>query len=268
MMRMGLLMFSCCISAAAQRQSCNGMDHHENKSVIRCVVSVAGLLLTFSAEAQPLNIQVLDAQYATLVSAAVRTNFPFSSDVETISRLSVSAEPANDELIVPGVPDLFGSGGRASARSSLFEVEGYTSAHYNVRAYAGATNQIWFSPMVDQDQSVDIEFSRGNLWQYTSGSVQLYDMTSDSEVWTYGWFSFGPDVGTIPWIDDYTAQLLLPTSFMASHQYELTMSTWMDAADDSEVALIRLTGLQVIPEPSTTLLLAAFGAVLLLPRRR
>jgi len=57
------------------------------------------------------------------------------------------------------------------------------------------------------------------------------------------------------------------TDFVASHQYELMLWTHSGAQDDWSGATLQLTGLEVVPEPSTTAVLSV-GTVLLIYRQR
>jgi hypothetical protein len=161
--------------------------------------------------------------------------------------------------------------------SSLFEVEANTWARClyspGPTASAIATNQIQFSPLMDATQTVGLRFFGWNEWYYSAGSVRLFDATAGVELWNYGWE--GQDRRNVPWIDpvggtDWRAAAALnpETDFLASHQYELTMYTVTGANHDDQRILIQLTGLEVIPEPSTTLLLAVCGAALVILRRR
>ena len=239
-----------------------------HKTMVRCVACFSSLLFVGSIYAQPLNVVVSGAQYTTYVEAS---GYPYTT-YPSISRTTTSSSPISDEIDLPYdkfPPNTTGNINHAITVASLFEVSAQTGWGM---ANASATSQLWFSPLVDQTQTVGIIIHNNTFGPWTEGSISLLDLTSNSELWNYGWsFGFNQRSGNVPWDpgSEYTvANFNLDTDFLASHQYELTMETGSQAGDDMESAQIQLTGLQVVPEPSTTLLLAACGAALVISRRR
>jgi len=167
-------------------------------------------------------------------------------------RTTESLAPISDSMLTPPVGDpLYYN--QAEASAGLFEVQVYTyglSIFTWAHAWAASSNYFRFAPLADQTQTVSIDFSGWNSY-FCSGSVALFDITSQTELWRYGWSGMA-DLLSIPWDDSSFSHALLSleTEFLVSHQYELTMSTDSSGATDSEGMLISLTGLQVIPEPS------------------
>ncbi|HVM61742.1 MAG TPA: PEP-CTERM sorting domain-containing protein [Verrucomicrobiae bacterium] len=208
-----------------------------------------------STYAQPLDIVVSNAQYATYVKA--------NGGGE---RTTTSPSPFIDQIIATSPPIGGGapSTNTAFANAGLFTVQDSTFGS----ALATATFQLWFSPLVDQTQTIGIQI--GNDMNYTGGQCSLFDVTTSSYLWDYGW-NFGGPVGGgtgIQWGGD---SLNVDTSLRASDEYELTMFTSSSAASDAESPNIQLTGLEVIPEPATWALVSvglSLSAALLFRHRK
>lgn len=231
----------------------------------------ASLLLIGSVHAQPLYVSASSAQYMTYVEVLQVTNT--SGDTGNIvSRTTTSPTPISDEIDLPviaGQGEGMGIITHAIANANSFTDSDQTGWGF---ANAEAVSQISFSPLVDQTQNLNISvYALGaglGTRNYTAGQITLLDLTLNSELWNYSWNVYGPDWvpvpvpsgDNIPWDSDgYTANFSFDTDFFASDQYELTMITCSDAGDDSESVQIQLTGLQVVPEPSTAAFLALCG---------
>ncbi len=226
-----------------------------HKTMVRCVACFGSLLFVGSICAQSLNIAASSAQYTTYVWARDDSGPP-------ISRTTISSSPISDAIVIPIRGGIIIN--HAIANAGLFDVSDETGVGF---ANASATSQLWFSPLVDQTQTVGIQISVQN-WPFNGGSVSLLDLTSNYELWNYSWLG---DPGNVPWEPGTyhgAANFTLDTDFLASHEYELTMATSSNAGMDHERVQIQLTGLQVVPEPSTALLLAVGGAALAISRRR
>jgi hypothetical protein len=76
----------------------------------------------------------------------------------------------------------------------LFEISGHTGWGF---ANAGATNQLWFYPVVDQVQGIGIQITTGGSGVVAAGLISLMDLTSGSELWNYGWVF--RRTNNIPW---------------------------------------------------------------------
>ena len=252
----------------------------QDKSLPSTVVGVAmayfmSLLFAGSIDAQPLYVTVSSAQYMTYVEGFQETNNDGTG--YAVSRTTTSPVPISDELDTT-VMLPFGQTGtnHAIANAGLFGVSDQTGWGF---ANAEAVSQIWFSPMADQTQTLNIYISaegRGEPYAFTSGQISLLDLTANHEVWNYSWDEGGsafvpvqvPPGDNIPWEPfSGTVNFTVDTDFLASHQFELTMIVCSNAGDDSETAQIQLTGLQAVPEPSPAFLLTLCGAALAIRRR-
>ncbi len=212
-----------------------------------CIIS---LFLTAGIYAQSLNISVSKAQYTTFVEAE---GWPIDI-YPSISRTTTSSSPISDAIERPN--EKWGGllTNHAIARAGLFEVSDQTGFGF---ANAAATSQLWFSPLADQTQTIGIEIyalSGGFYHSWTGGRVNLYDLTSNSEVWNYSW-DYNDYNGNIPWNTGTGANFTLDTDFLRSHQYQLTMMTSSNAGDDRESVQIQLTGLVAVPEPASVCLI-------------
>lgn len=225
---------------------------------LRSVAWLMAFLIPGSLSAQPLSVVISSAQYTTYVEATTQ-GFP-DTTYPPISRTTVSSSPISDEIDMPF--EMFSQVGTnyVIANAGLFEVSDRTGWG---RGNASATSQLWFSPLVDQTQTIGIQIYAVGATQpqmFTAGQVSLFDLTADSELWNYSWSVridpyAGP--GNVPWdpADNSRANFNLDTDFLASHQYELTMMTCSCAGDDTEIVQIQLTGLDAVPEPSVVSLI-------------
>ena len=232
---------------------------------LACFIS---LLFAARIYAQPLDVLVSSAQYTTYVQAS---DWAWENDIShlvTIAcRTNTATLPISDEIAFyttqEGLPN------HTTASAGLFQVSDTTGWGF---ANAEAISQLWFSPLADQTQSINVHISIGsNHGPWTAGEVSLFDLTSNSQLWNYSWSFWSP--GNIPWDDPQSygtgpANFSIYTDFSTSHTYELIMQVSSNAGDDSQQVQMQLTGLQVVPEPSTVLLLAMSGAALAIYRRR
>ena len=231
--------------------------------IARNTVCFLSFVVIGSLHSQPLSVAVSGTQYTTYVEAQGQPTTTYSP----ISRTTISSSPISDEIDVPIDPGTFGGPTitHALADTGLFVVSDQTGWGF---ANASATSQLWFSPLVDQTQTIGIQINAVGATQpqeFTGGQVSLLDLTSDSELWNYNWsVEVGPNVGSgnVPWdpADPSTANFSLDTDFLASDQYELTMQTYSNAGDDTESVQIQLSGLQAVPEPSSICLILLFLA--------
>ena len=252
----------------------------QRKSLPSIVVGIAmayfmSLLFAGNIDAQPLYVTVSSAQYMTYVEGFQETNNEGMG--YAVSRTTTSPVPISDELDTT-VMLPFGQTGtnRAIANAGLFEVSDQTG--YG-KANAEADSQIWFSPVVDRTQTLNIQIyaeGDGNI-SWTAGQISLLDLTANSELWNYSWNGIGsppvpvgiPLGNNIPWDLQYPteANFNLDTDFLASDQYELTIIVCSNAADDFPTARVQLAGLQAVPEPSPAFFLILCGAALAICRR-
>jgi hypothetical protein len=240
--------------------------------VVIPLVCFMSLIFIGSISGQPLYVTVSSAQYMTYVEAKGSPNTTYPEIVRTLTSSSPISDEIDQPLLVFGAP----STNYAIANAGLFEVSDQTGWG---KANAEAISQIWFSPLGDQTQTLNIQISADGspsiVW--TAGQISLLDLTANSVLWSYSWNAGGsgsvpvgvPLGNNIPWdsLDPSYANFSLDTDFFASDQYELTMKVCSNAGDDSEFAQVQLTGLQVVPEPSIVLLLVLCGTTLAIFRR-
>jgi hypothetical protein len=218
-----------------------------------------------SIHAQPLNVAVSSGQFTTYVEAQ-GVDAQTGALTPPISRTTTSSSPVSDEIDLP-YPEYFPDAtNHAIANAGLLVV--YAQAGWG-GADASATSRLLLSTLSDQTQTIGIQLSRGGLSFDGVGSVSLLDLTSNTELWNYSWDYYGP-VNFLwdPGSGGSSANFNVDTDFLASDQYELTMIAESQAGDDAGIAQIQLTGLEVVPEPSTTLFLAMCGASLMIFRRQ
>jgi hypothetical protein len=236
------------------------------KTTVWCGACCFGLVPSASnLDAQSsLGVLVSGAQFTTYVEASGYD--ATTGPIPSVSRNNVSATPISDELAFPV--------SWANVTNYAIANAGLLTSHVQTGwgiAYASATSQLWFSPLSDQTQTIGIYISCGGLSVSDDGSVSLLDLTSNTELWNYSWGMANVPPANFPWNSGpySTANFNVDTDFFASHQYELTMETASQAGSDDESAQIQLTGLAVVPEPSSTsLLLTICSASLMFIRRQ
>ena len=233
-------------------------------TIVWCLTCFGSLLFVGSVCGQSLIVAVSSAQYVTYVEAK---GYPVTTYPD-ISRTTTSPSPISDEIELPNYEyaDLFGgpSTDYGIADAGLYGVSSATRTVGN----ASASSQLLFSPLVDKTQAIVIQFTTSGQWlQNTAATISLSDLTSGLELWSYSIY----DNNVLPLVfasGNGVGVLNLDTDFLSSDQYELTMMTSSNAGDDSESVQIQLTGLQAVPEPSTSLLLAMCGTSLMIFRRK
>ena len=246
----------------------SAISSRPRRVVLSFAMFCSALAFTFmpatSTMATPLSIQILDAQYSTSAFAEVVSN----GLMTPFSRTTVSASPFSDDLKITGLP--YG-GGESRAQAGFLSVEAY-SAVFGGHGNSAATNQLSFAPANDQTLTLSLLFSSSSRYYYCSGSVDLFDLTANTEVWNYGWSGFE---GTVPWgvasggAGPSSAELDPITTFLSSHTYQLTMITGAGSASDTDEAMIQLQGLQAVPEPGlTSLVVVGLGGVFAFGRKR
>jgi hypothetical protein len=194
------------------------------------------LMIGSLSHAQSLSILVSNAQFTTYVEAQ---GYSITPPPPKVSRLEMSSSPLNDEIDMP-YPEYFSNAvNHAIASGNYFDVS--TAVGWGF-ANAAVTNQIWFSPLTDQIQTLELGIQIYSLFG-NSGSVSLFDLTANSELWNYYWNNYS---NNIAFNNNGNADSNLVTSFLATHQYQLTMALSSNAGDDTDSAQIQLTGLQVV----------------------
>jgi hypothetical protein len=232
---------------------------NRNGRAVRDVACLLSFLFACHVCAQPLHVAVSNAQYTTYVEAQ---GDPITDYPQT-SRTTLSLTPISDELAFP--IEFASVTNHAIASAGLFEVS--AQAGWG-KANATATSQLWFSPVTDQTGSIGIQIDAPLRHGFNWGEISLLDITADSQLWDYHWDQSQADSGNIPWDPAYgyfgMVNFTTSTDFLASDEYELTLTVSANAGDDTANAQIEVT----VPEPSTTLLLGVFGAALAILHRR
>lgn len=240
-------------------------------------LAVLALGVCVSAQAAPLEITVLNANYTASVGWSCITD---SVTASSGSSSIVSASPASDMYINQNSDLPMYNVKWAEADASLFEIFGYTSTSGGVEGFgqsttssATARTDIFFSPLSSQTTSIDLDFLGANEWYYSDGYVSLVDVTANQTLWNYGWALMGQ--GTVPWTNNYDgvasqfhAAVSVDTDFDATHTYELVMNTDTDSNGDTQNVQIQLFGIEAVPEPSACALIGLGVAAWLVIRRR
>lgn len=217
-------------------------------SIPRLALGVVIASLT-SVPAAPLPVTVTYELHTVFVS---RGSFgPGGLDLE--SRTTELPVPVSDSLISAG------SWVNAEAESSWLRISAFAAIdfpNYDT-ASASARTELHFIPDSAGSAPITLDFTGGDHWYFSNGSVSLYDLTDSTSLWSYDWSGF---TGTVPWVysdvNSANAMLSLPTGLMDTHEYRFIMFTEVFSQEPSEPEIvIELSGIQV-PEPSSSVLLA------------
>jgi len=237
-------------------------------------IIIALLTLTFASTGYPVPINILDTQYTTTLGDFTSPPYPATN----YSRTQSSAAPISDTLY-----DSHGDS-EASANAGLFGVSEVTSSSpYNISfegvqsSYAFVESDLWFSPLTSQTTTMNIQISLNTLqFHYQQGAVNLLDVTTGNEVWSYGngTFPSGITYGTALDPSDFTEgiqgtdTLMIDTDLNASDTYELSLLAGSNSSDDFENESIQLlSGLEPVPEPSTVALIGLGSLAMVMVRR-
>jgi hypothetical protein len=212
--------------------------------------------------ADSLSIQVLNQRYNTSVTA----QYGLAGDpAVTLTRTTESVDPVIDalqiETLLPATRDW------ARAEADLFRVATQTASGSAVPTYlstqnrseASAQTNVDFSPVQDGIANLALAFRGEGTYQFSSGSVSLMDVTSNTLLWQYEWAPIWMS-GNIPWthgLGEVAASIMLDQELFATRVYSLEIKTRTDSQLDSQDFSIQLSGLQKVPEPSSILLLSA-----------
>jgi hypothetical protein len=223
--------------------------------ILRAVFSLI-LVITNISHVSAVSIDVLNTQHTTFVSTWFRGEIQDSYS----ERTSVSSDPVSDYMYAEKFayygPEYYLGVSEASANANLFDISVYTWANEAENAAsASAKSEVTFSPVMNSSDTISLDFSLRGEYLYTAGFVSLFDVTSNQEIWNYGWEFPGIIIG-LPDLQPAIA-LEIDTSFLAAHVYKLEMFTQSWANGDVQWVDIALSGLEPtrVPEPSTLLLL-------------
>jgi hypothetical protein len=239
--------------------------------VVAPLLALVALVVAVPADASPIGVTILSAEFATTVSITENSGL-------ATTRSTFSSAPTTDSLTVPvssvvqaqfpGIPPEVG----AFADSGLLRVATDTTSFslltplYSSMSVAGAN--LLFSPVVDGIATFGIDLTvGGSAPDWSEGSVRLIDVSVGQELWAYGWdFSIARVSEVDPFEVIFGTPLFLSalygvdvlnveTALQASHQYALTLSLLSQSQNDSQHVSIDVTGIHAVSEPDTIALL-------------
>ena len=224
------------------------------------------LLLAAGVSAWSAPVRLNGSHFTTVVSRGVWG----INGLELESRTNESSSPIADSL----VSEAAWLNSRAEAgflRTSSFAASDYP---FHDSAAASSTAVLNFSTEATILMRLSIEVTGWGHWYFSLGSITLNDVTSGTTLWNLDWNGFS---GTLPWVDDGgaeprgTAAMTMNTEFLAGHDYQLTLYSWVSSQEPSSPRIdIEVGGIQVVPEPNVIAMvsLAGFGLMLARSRRR
>jgi hypothetical protein len=222
------------------------------RSVVALFVATAGLFAATSVHS--IDVSILDAKYSTDLSYGISGS--------SLALSATSPTPIN-YLFQAGVLGPTTPFASTSASANLFSVSAATTA-FSGFAKASADSVLSFSSLSTSAAPLTLDFLAGGTTLFTSGLVSLFDVTSNTSVFSYSWERLG--ASTIPGFPGGEMVLALDPELYAAHDYKLSMHVASDASNDSENASIRLSGFHpvvaAVPEPETYALMLA-GLVLM-----
>ena len=174
------------------------------------------------------------------------------------SRTNFTSHPFADYFVSPADPlweecradaDIFQISTRADAR--MGEI-------FRGHSEAFARTQFTFVPKTNSLAPIGLSFSLGGQFAYGGTEVCLTDLTTGTTLWSY--YDHGFSGGNIPWNffetepgAPVTASLNQPTTLLAAHQYQFTMSSWGNSntpdVDDRHVEICGLDLPEAVPLP-------------------
>jgi hypothetical protein len=227
------------------------------------VLLAVGTMLPQDSIAVPLDINVLDSTYTTVVQTTLSDPPMFTT------RTKVSSDPIADFIRSEVTLVPLTHVGEASASANTFDVTAAAttfSLDSNANkgrsmawaTLASARTDLVFSPLHEGIASLTLVYN-SSLDSFTSGFVVLSDLTSHTELVSYSKSGHGFE------------ELTFDRFFDDDHSYSLSLFATSNANGDSEDLNISLSGFQVppAPEPETyALMLAGLAAVGFAARRR
>jgi hypothetical protein len=233
---------------------------------------VAFALTPSIAPAGPIGITNVWSSYSVTTQTLIND---WTSGVKvstTETRTISSPDPVSDSMMYTSTFGVGYTDVGATADADVFSTATSTTAWWlsgNVEVWsaeAWATSTLEFTPVEDGTGSLTIDLSAGGSapW-WSEASVMLVDSTANLVLWTYGWdwvypssvnsycsvFCLSPSGPTVP-----TVTYNVDTLFAASHVYALSVFTHSQANRDTQIISASVTGLHIVPEPWTVVLLA------------
>ncbi len=250
------------------------------------------MLLTGTlGHATPLQIQVLDQQFATYTYSR-RSITP--SEFIIVSNRITSPLPINDSIWSPTWnPDAHDYSGplwlEAQAEADLFQVRSYTRSVRigGVVSGAAAATQVTFSSATAGLATFDFELIGKAEYYYSQQFIGLRDLTLGTDLWSYGYGGLGGGSTVLPLLLPAGTTFLNPISWtyvgFNQHAAHVSVDTFLNTASIYELTLFTSTGSNppdsedvqltwsapiIVPEPTLLSLLGCGGALHLLTRGR
>ena len=184
------------------------------------------------------------------------------------SRTTESSAPISDSLVSEA------AWFNARADADLLRISSYAASDYPLHesATASAKSELSFSPEDSALVPISIKVTGWGHWYFSLGSVALYDLTTGTTLWNIDW---NGESGTMPWSvqgDEEprgTAALTINTELLESHDYQLTLFSWVNSQEPSSPhILMQVSGIEVVPEPSVIALMSLSGIGLIAAHSR
>jgi hypothetical protein len=244
------------------------------------VLASVCLLASDTASAEPISIELLSATFTTQVATWTSLN------ATPHTRETTSSTPLSDSLLAasipnpafPWIPSFVG----AIAETDFFRVHANTATLPSLTppfwsALSVAKTELMFSPLTSATTTIGLTLTTaGSNDFWSEGTMSLYDVTANQYVWNHGWDAtplvdtqFGPpEYGhLLNGTPLNLGPLHIDTAFDLSHQYRLTLYTLTHAQNDRQNITLEVSGLHVVPEPST-LWLVGIGVAVSVGRHR
>lgn len=225
------------------------------------LATVGGALLPFASFADNVQINVVRSTYGTSLN----------SGTLGAPRNRVSSAPLSNHVDRRSGSNYV----NLTATANPFEVIA-DSRSLGTAASSSAMSSLLFSPLQEQVADLDVSIQGYYANYFSSGGIQLYDLTAGQQLFQYAW---NRNNGNIPWRSPLSANFSVDQALDTDHLYLLTMVASAQSSSDKMFVDMRLTGLTdarlvtgltaPVPEPSTeALMLAGVLALGYLTRRR
>ena len=222
----------------------------------RVVVAVVllALLPPVTAQALPINVEVLSATYSTNITFGTSPSVSYYSTTTMSGPAPVTQSASYRQ---PPVADNL-SLSSATATADWLAVYARSSSELLPcpcsYVSSSADFALRFSPLTDG--LAELTVNAEHLGPYTDTLATLFDVTAGFELWRLSYSGLTPG-GVALW----------NSALSSTHVYDLHLSVAGDSLRDSTGGRVGVSGLQAVPEPSSLLLLGAGVASIGLFRR-
>ena len=219
---------------------------------------------------------LLATSFFSAWSAPIRLNGSYFTTVVSRRVNGLGVESRTNESSSPIVDSLVSQGDWLNSRSEtdFLSISSYAASDYPLhdRATASAKAVVNFSPSSTDVVPIFIDVIGRGHWYFSLGSISLYDVTAGAMLWNFDWNGTS---GTLPWVDHGsveprgTASLTMDTALLQTHDYRLTLYSWVNSQEPSSPHIqMQVGGLRVVPEPSVIALMSLTGIALIVARSR